>query len=78
MKTTMPAIPAIISHRVLVAGTHLTRIRRQFVVYSLLPRGKCAVKGGRMASPFGVFELALVLVRFNHVARFIVNATAIR
>jgi|SRR6516164_4453763 len=29
----------------------LTRIRLQFVVYFLLHRGKCPVKGGRMASP---------------------------
>jgi hypothetical protein len=53
----------------------LTRIRRQFVIYFLLHRGKCPVKGGRLASPLGgLFEIASVLVRLDHVARFIVNA----
>jgi hypothetical protein len=29
---------------------HLTRIRRHFVIYFCLHRGKCAVKGGKLAS----------------------------
>src|SRR4051812_40467715 len=35
----------------------LTRIRRHFVVYFCLHRGKCPLKGGRMASLFAASHL---------------------
>ena len=40
----------------------LTRIRRHFVVYFCLHRGKCALKGGTMASRSRLFKLAVVHV----------------
>ena len=41
------------------------RIRLQRAIYFCLHTGKCPLKGGRMASPLPLFELALVFVRLR-------------
>ena len=52
----------------------LTRTRLHLAIYFCLHKGKCPVKAAESQARSRLFEIALVLVRLDHVATVTVNA----